>query len=57
MDSAIHIDWGFIAFTVLVFGGTAGALLCFRHMLHEGHDEKSDKNQGSKHESGAPIQY
>lgn len=53
----LQIDWGFIAFILLVFGGSAGALLCFRHMMHEGHDEKSDRNEDSKHESGAPIQY
>lgn len=58
MVSMINIDWVFILFTVLVFGSSAGALLCFRHMLHEGYaEEKHDKDSKREHELGAPIQY
>jgi hypothetical protein len=49
MPMAIHIDWGFVLFTILVFGGSAGALLCFRHMIHEG-DESHKKQKHSEKE-------
>lgn len=53
----MNIDLGFILSTVLVFGGLAGALLCSRHMMHEEHDVKSNRNEDSKHELRAPIQH
>lgn len=42
----VYIDWGFIIFTVLVAGAAGGALLCFRHMMHEGDgDHAKSKDQ------------
>lgn len=50
MASMIHIDWAFIIFTILVAGFAGGALLCFRHMMHEGkeaHRKEAKSNLGS----------
>lgn len=43
----VNIDWLPILFVVLVAGSAGGALICFRHMMHEGdgNHEKSKKQE------------